>query len=219
LFELCIRVIQDNINDLGFTGGVPYDILKPVLDRASADQLFHIENYNPYLIENTDDLWKFHCSREFRGKQPQELESWRELYTRCVDERKARFQSLTKKVRRKQETATPQMKTKLAYVDTTAGPKFSRSKTETIKNGMKTLKTREEKGIKRTHGSSASAGGSGSSQHVTIEEASVIISAGSKAGTAPAQSREREGYSAPKKPKKAPLMQKTMKIIKTLYRR
>lgn len=65
---------------LEFTGGVPYDIIKPVLERATPDQLFTLEHYNPYLIEDTGTLWQFHCNREFRNKQRQEMESWREMY-------------------------------------------------------------------------------------------------------------------------------------------
>lgn len=80
LYELCIRVLIENIEALEATGGVPYYIIKPVLERATADQLFMIEHYNPYLIEDTDDMWKFHCNREFRTKQREEMESWREMY-------------------------------------------------------------------------------------------------------------------------------------------
>lgn len=65
---------------LEFTGGVPYDIIKPVLERATSNQLFTLEHYNPYLIEDTGTLWQFHCNREFRNKQRQEMESWREMY-------------------------------------------------------------------------------------------------------------------------------------------
>ena len=54
---------------LEFTGGVPFDIIKPVLERATADQLFMLEHHNPYLVEDTDKLWQFHCNREFRNKQ------------------------------------------------------------------------------------------------------------------------------------------------------
>lgn len=65
---------------LDFTGGVPYDILKPVLERATAQQLFRLEYHNPYLIEDTGKLWEFHCNREFRSKQRQENETFREMY-------------------------------------------------------------------------------------------------------------------------------------------
>lgn len=65
---------------LEYTGGVPYDILKPVLERATPDQLFMLEHYNSYLVEDTDTLWQYHCNREFRNKERQEMESWREMY-------------------------------------------------------------------------------------------------------------------------------------------
>jgi len=65
---------------LEFTGGVPYDILKPILERATSDQLFMLEHHNPYLIEDTDILWQYHCNREFRNNERQEMESWREMY-------------------------------------------------------------------------------------------------------------------------------------------
>lgn len=65
---------------LEFTGGVPYDIIKPVLERATPDQLFSLEHHNPYLIEDTDMLWQYHCNREFRTKQREEMETWREMY-------------------------------------------------------------------------------------------------------------------------------------------
>ena len=50
LFDLCLRVIQDNIDDLGYTGGVPYEILEPALIKTSANQLMQVEHYNPYLV-------------------------------------------------------------------------------------------------------------------------------------------------------------------------
>lgn len=51
-----------------------------MLDRANPEQLFTLEDYNPYLIEDTGDMWKWHCSRKFRGKVPHELETWRDMF-------------------------------------------------------------------------------------------------------------------------------------------
>jgi len=65
---------------LEYTGGVPYDLLKPVLQHATPDQLFMLEHYNPYLIEETGELWQYHCQREFRTKQRQDMETAREMY-------------------------------------------------------------------------------------------------------------------------------------------
>ncbi|ODM96887.1 Transcription elongation factor B polypeptide 3 [Orchesella cincta] len=222
LFDLCMQVIKDNIGDLGYTGGIPYDILRPALERANPQQLMNIEAQNDYLIGETDELWQFHCKRDFRGKCPEETESWRELYERCTDEQKRKFEQIKKQMKRSIESAEPVRKAKLAFVDTSSGPRFSKQKAQTIKNGMRTLKMKEEKGPKRGVSSSASVGfnnpkGSGEG-NVVLEEA-IIIAAESRAGHAPAPSVSRESSVAKFKPKKAPLMQKTMKLIRSLNRR
>lgn len=80
LHEMCLRVLQKNIDALEYTGGVPFDILEPILVKCSANQLDQIEYYNPYLSEDTNDLWKMHVQRQYRGKKRQEMESWREMY-------------------------------------------------------------------------------------------------------------------------------------------
>lgn len=80
LYDLCLRVLQKNIDALEYTGGVPFDILKPVLERATPQQLFHFEHYNPYLMDDSDTLWEHHCKIKFRSKKRQEMETWRELY-------------------------------------------------------------------------------------------------------------------------------------------
>lgn len=65
---------------LEYTGGVPYEILKPVVDMASPQQLFMLEHFNPYLMDDTDHLWQKFCEKHFRNKQRQEMETWREMY-------------------------------------------------------------------------------------------------------------------------------------------
>ncbi|XP_057332272.1 transcription elongation factor B polypeptide 3 isoform X2 [Microplitis mediator] len=122
LYELCIRVLIENIEALECTGGVPYYLLKPVLDRATADQLYMIEHYNPYLIEDTDTLWKFHCNREFRNREREEMESWREMYMRCLDEREAKLKTLTANIKQSIDKSVPARSTIMAYVDDVVKP-------------------------------------------------------------------------------------------------
>lgn len=62
LFDLCMQVIKDNIGELGFTGGIPYDILKPALERANPQQLMLIEGHNDYLI---GELFETPCTFKF----------------------------------------------------------------------------------------------------------------------------------------------------------
>lgn len=107
---------------LEYTGGVPYAILKPIIDKATPDQLFMLEHHNPYLIDDTDEIWKFHCQKEFRNKKREELESWREMYMRCLDEREAKLKALTENIKLSQDKSTPVRQTKLAYVDSVVKP-------------------------------------------------------------------------------------------------
>lgn len=105
-----------------YTGGVPYSILKPVLEKATPDQLFNMEHHNPYLIDDTDNLWKLHCQKEFRTKKREELETWRDMYMRCLDEREARLNAITANIKQSQEKSIPVRTAKLAYVDSVAKP-------------------------------------------------------------------------------------------------
>lgn len=80
LMEICIRVLQKNIDAMEYTGGVPFEILKPVLERASPDQLFTFEHFNPYLMDDSDFLWEQHCGRKFRTQKREEMETWRDMF-------------------------------------------------------------------------------------------------------------------------------------------
>lgn len=123
LFEMCIRVLQENIDFLTETGGVPFDILKPVLERAKPEQLNVIEYYNTYLLDESDVLWEPHCKRKFRTRQRQEMESWREMYDRCTREDEEKLSRLTKNIKQHQEKAEGVVqKTRLAFVDSTVKP-------------------------------------------------------------------------------------------------
>nr|CAD7260319.1 unnamed protein product [Timema shepardi] len=80
LYDLCIRLLIENIDAMDYTGGVPFDLLEPVLKHATAQQLFTLEHYNPYLIEDTNQLWTFHVNKEFRTKPRMEFETSRDMY-------------------------------------------------------------------------------------------------------------------------------------------
>lgn len=123
LFEMCIRVLQENIDFLTETGGVPFDILRPVLERAKPEQLNVIEYYNSYLLDDSDVLWEPHCKRKFRTRQRQEMESWREMYERCTREDEEKLSRLTRNIKQHQEKADEGLqKTRLAFVDSMVKP-------------------------------------------------------------------------------------------------
>ncbi|CAH0553196.1 unnamed protein product [Brassicogethes aeneus] len=201
LFELCVRILQDNLDALEYTGGVPYSILKPILDKANPDQLYMMEHHNPYLIEDTDELWQLHCNKEFRLQKREEMESWRDMYMRCLDEREAKLKALTANIKQSQDKSTPVRQTKLAYVDGVVKPPRNIIRKQ-AKNGTVFDKKPSQTPSSRLN-SLATAGGES------------VPNPGSRAST---MSRSSSSSSA-MKPKKAPLMAKTLSFMKNRFKR
>ncbi|XP_041360503.1 transcription elongation factor B polypeptide 3-like [Gigantopelta aegis] len=191
LFDICMGVLIDHIDSIDSVGGIPFDILKPVVEKATAVQLYSLEDNNPHFLESTDYLWEQHCKRDFRMSKPDELESWRELYLRNFDEREAKFERLKGKMA---ATVNKQIseakKVQLAYVDTVAKP------------------PREVLRMQRLFGTS-----SVSKPHRP-----------ESSGTSWSRSRlPQRHFDSPEKPQRsmkpvAPMMQKTMKMIKKIRR-
>lgn len=201
LFDSCIRMLQENIDLLDVTGGVPFDLLKPVLERASPEQLMNLENYNPYLMEDSDILWEQHCKRTFRmhKRKEEECESWREMYIRCSEERDAKLRSLTANIKMSQaEKVAPVRKTQLAYVDSAVKPPRS------------VISKQARYGTDRTPVVSPAA------RVAALKNASSNVA---KAGdtrlkVAPGVRDTAQAVFQPMKPKKAPMMAKVMNSIK-----
>ncbi|GAB1864272.1 Transcription elongation factor B polypeptide 3 [Camponotus japonicus] len=200
LYEMCIRVLIENIDALEFTGGVPYDILKPILERATADQLFMLEHYNPYLIEDTDILWQYHCNREFRNNDRQEMESWREMYMRCLDEREAKLKTLTANIKQSIDKSVPVRSTKLAYVD------------NVVKPPRNVLKKQAKYGTANATPSTVS------SVKKKLTGGGATNNATNIAVPPPPMARFKASTSSVKKTK-APLMAKALQLIKGRYKR
>ncbi|XP_013415015.1 elongin-A3 isoform X1 [Lingula anatina] len=122
LYNACMKVLIENIDALDYVGGVPYDIMKPVLERCSPTQLYTLEDYNPQFVGETDELWHLHSIRDFKTAKPEEMETWRELYLRLHDEREEKLKKITANISKSMQKATPVRQVKLAYVDVAAKP-------------------------------------------------------------------------------------------------
>nr|SVE85712.1 EOG090X0BTZ [Daphnia pulicaria] len=210
LFDSCIRFLQSNVDSLDYLG-VPYELIRPVLERANSHQLYLLEHHNPYLLEDTDELWKVLCQKEYRKAVREEMETWRDLYLRCHEEREARLKSLTSSHKQSMAKATPQRTTKLAYVESVAKAPRGVGKPGQVKQGASAVlasMTNAKSGA-RPFEASANHAGNGST---AVAE---VVKMG---GSAP-RSSSSSTASAAKKPKVAPLMQKTLKALKNRYRR
>ncbi|NXV27028.1 ELOA1 protein, partial [Rissa tridactyla] len=122
LYEQCIRVLQNNIDSLHEVGGVPFEILEPVLTRCTPEQLFRIEECNPTFTEESDRLWKKHCQRDFKNESLLEYESWREMYLRLFNQREEKLKTLTKNIISAQSEKPKGRQVKMAYVTSAAKP-------------------------------------------------------------------------------------------------
>lgn len=122
LYQQCIRTLQNNINLLYETGGVPFEILEPVLERCTPEQLLRIEEYNPIYIGVTDHLWGKHCQRDFKKAKLQEYESWKEMYVRLSEERERKFKMLTKSIASSQSSKPKGRQVKMAFIHSVAKP-------------------------------------------------------------------------------------------------
>ncbi|NXC93849.1 ELOA1 protein, partial [Certhia familiaris] len=122
LYERCVRILHNNIELLQEAGGVPFEILEPVLTRCTPEQLFRIEKYNLMFIKETDHLWKKHCQRDFKNESLLEYESWREMYWRLFNQREEKLKILTKNILSAQSEKPKGRQVKMAYVIGAAKP-------------------------------------------------------------------------------------------------
>jgi transcription elongation factor B polypeptide 3 len=189
LEDLCLRILMDNVDKLGAVGDAPYYLIKPVLRKCDPVQLMRVEDLNPVLLEDTDELWAEHCSREFKGKEPEEDESWREFYFRAKDERTQRLQSITRNIKASKDKAAP---VRTAVV-------VEAKKTKASYRGRSSAPIATGSGMSRGSSSSSTSSSSSSSSYN-----------GKKAFAAP---------SAPPKKKSAPLMAKSLQMMKSRFRR
>ncbi|XP_045524575.1 transcription elongation factor B polypeptide 3 [Pieris brassicae] len=189
LYEMCVQVLQEHIDALEYTGGVPYEILKPVVDRATPQQLFMLEHFNPYLMEDTDHLWQKFCEKHFRNKKRMEMETWREMYMRCQEEQEIKLKSLTENIKIAQEAKkAPIKQTKMAYVDTVVKPPRSVARKQA------------------QHGTAFAATASPAARVAALATAPNVLKGGRPTPVTT--------LSPFVKPKKAPLMQKALQFMR-----
>ncbi|XP_075408422.1 elongin-A [Tenrec ecaudatus] len=226
LQQQCIRILKNNIDSIFEVGGVPYSILEPVLERCTPDQLYRIEECNHVLIEDTDQLWKIHCHRDFKDERPEEYESWREMYLRLQDAREQRLQLLTKNIRSAHANKPKGRQAKMAFVNSVAKPpRDVRRRQEKFGTGGAAVPEKVKiKPAPALTGSSLdrfnSSSSSGNSYTPSTEESACDGPSTSSAHFVPVASSS-VSYD-PRKPsvkKIAPMMAKTIKAFKNRFSR
>ncbi|CAB1351195.1 unnamed protein product [Coregonus sp. 'balchen'] len=199
-------------------GGVPFEILEPVLERCTPEQLYRIEQCNQCFMEDSDELWQRHCQRDFKRETPQEYESWREMYLRRHDEREERLRKLTQNISSAHANKPKGRQVKMAFVNSVAKPprdvrrrqeKFGTTSTSTASSTAAAAPIKIRPAMSY---SSHSAEPSHSSSHDSPPETS--RSSGPSGGGGPS-ARDNK----PQVKKIAPMMAKTIKAFKNRFSR
>ncbi|CAK8683327.1 unnamed protein product [Clavelina lepadiformis] len=215
LFDQCMNVLMNNIERLDVIG-VPYDIIEPVLERCTVDQLYRLEDSNVYLLDDTDVLWRKHAMQDFRGHEPDELESWREMYLRLHDAREAKLAKLTHSIAAKLNQAKPlEKRTKLAYVGVGQAKPPRNVMRAQLKYGTAGKKPIPFQGSGQSNLRSSAA--TGFKQQAT--EIRMSIPVGSITADTVDEPSHRSASMKKQAPRIAPMMAKTLKSIKQRYRR
>lgn len=179
---MCVHILQEHVDSIEECGGLPYDVLEPILERAVPSTLARIEEYNVHLMQDTSPLWERFCRKHFPKEQREEMESWREMFERCTEERERKLSMLKVKVKDSYAREKDgQKKAKLAYVGLNAKP------------------PRTVRAAQARNGTAGSASG------INIRRPGLGGPSGGGGGP-PAP--------APKKPKVAPMMAKTLKMAR-----
>ncbi|XP_063311624.1 elongin-A [Pelobates fuscus] len=221
LYQQCIRVLANNIDSIYEVGGVPYSVLEPVLEKCTPEQLYRIEEHNHVLTEDTDRLWMNHCQRDFKKDNPEEFESWRELYLRLHEAREERLRLLTQNIRSAHANKPRGRQAKMAFVDSAVKPpRDVRRRQEKFGTGAAAVP--EKMRFKPfTPVTSSSSGGNSSSSNQVSAEDSRSFEGPSTSSTSSTPSSVQHGHN-PRKPqvkKVAPMMAKTIQAFKNRFSR
>ncbi|KAL3080802.1 hypothetical protein niasHS_014907 [Heterodera schachtii] len=225
LFDICMRFLLNNIDAIDETGDIPFDVLRPIIEKANAEQLMRLEKKNSYLREDTNYLWKNHCKKEFGkelaklreefGSDEEEEEeddetdeiAWRKRYKMFRFEREQRLIRLSSQIKSNSEVAQPQRQ---AMVTAPIAPRYVRKRQ--IQNGIRVPANQVPSAVELTRarrqifetGNDADL----RSMPAAIRSANSLGSRSSNGGISSSFSQ------AKKKPQRGPLMMKTLRMLK-----
>ncbi|KAF7295396.1 hypothetical protein MIND_01079200 [Mycena indigotica] len=118
LVSLCQRVAAVHVDCISSLGDeLRYDLVKPILERCTVDQLLRLEQASPHLERDTPGIWKQLCFKSYpaaadrynSGELP-EPDSWRDKYFALVEEEERRIEEIGNKLRRQRQEADERRK-------------------------------------------------------------------------------------------------------------
>ncbi|KAK5968684.1 RNA polymerase II transcription factor SIII subunit A [Trichostrongylus colubriformis] len=132
LFSLCLRVLSNNIRVLYYAEYINYDVLKPILEKCNAETLAHIESKHHYLEEDSSDLWQRIVTKKYPGAEPDDSDSWKDLYSCLEKERERKLKQLSQRIGKHHQADSAKAPRKAILADA-AAPSYVRRRQ--IQNG------------------------------------------------------------------------------------
>ncbi|KAJ7510143.1 RNA polymerase II transcription factor SIII subunit A-domain-containing protein [Mycena galericulata] len=118
LVQYCQRVAAVHVDAISSLGDeLRYDLVKPILERCTVDQLLRLEQASPYLQKDTPEIWKELCFRtyppaaeRYRLGEILEPDSWKDQYFVLVEEEARRIEEVGSRIRRQRLEADERKK-------------------------------------------------------------------------------------------------------------
>ncbi|KIY43513.1 hypothetical protein FISHEDRAFT_78371 [Fistulina hepatica ATCC 64428] len=103
----CQRVARNHIDELAGFGCMDFDLIEPILENCTEEQLRRLEQASPHICEYTDARWKALCYERFPTWMHQEHDSgkavepqsWRNQFNEYQAREKLRLDDLSSKMR------------------------------------------------------------------------------------------------------------------------
>ncbi|CAD6187500.1 unnamed protein product [Caenorhabditis auriculariae] len=211
LIELSQNALSTKLNAIGHVGLCPYFLIKPVLEKMTAEQLENFLECNPGLEEESDELFKTFVERHPLGNTVLEdgkpVRSWKRKYTKLCK---------LAAMQKNKEGAKLQFLT----------DKFLEKKAKNSDVGRKTmileaaLTPRDVRRRQMKHGTVTTGVSTPSAKDLSFARKAVANGDKSKLSALPSTVVNRNstlggrtGDNKPKKPTTGPLMKKTMKML------
>ncbi|KAH9981138.1 RNA polymerase II transcription factor SIII subunit A-domain-containing protein [Lactifluus volemus] len=148
----CRRVAAAHIGGIVSLGdNVSYELVRPILESCSADDLRRLEDATPHLRAHTDDLWELLCFREhlaevdcFHGSSVPP-KPWRHLFFDLRAKKEKRLEEISARMKRQRLEAEERKKQKEIKI-TDCVPPMKRARGWPVSPQQKSLfqKTRSE---------------------------------------------------------------------------
>ncbi|CAJ0609389.1 unnamed protein product [Cylicocyclus nassatus] len=120
LFNICLRVLSNNIGVLLYAEYIPYDVLKPVLEKCTDEELASIETKHPYIEDDSGELWQRLVSKKYPGEEPDTDGSWKELYYYLEKEKEEKLKRLSQRIGKMHQADSAKGQRKTLLADATA---------------------------------------------------------------------------------------------------